>query len=341
MLAAGTSGSSAAGCVSDASVRVSAITAANRSVIPCGRSIGVILCANGAAVTEVSEFETTDGRNVSPAKEAGISAGDVIVGFDEKSVASVAQLNRAVECAEGRDVSAEIMRRNKKISLSVKAQRAKTDDKLHIGVWVKDAYSGIGTLTFYDPSTHRFAALGHGISDSASGELAAADGGSIFASAIVSVKKGARGEAGELKGVFGENGEKLGSITQNSECGIFGVYTADADAELGTPIPVAAKSEVRTGDAYILSEVEPNKIGRYKVEITRIMPGNGSVTKGMAIKICDEELAEKTGGIVRGMSGSPIIQDGKLIGAVTHVFLNNPMRGYGIFAENMLNAAED
>lgn len=335
LFAAGTAGTSPTVRGAAESVQTAAGAAMPRSVIPGGKSIGVILSTDGVTVASVAEFETEDGRTVSPAKEAGIAAGDFITELNGQRLKSVAELNKTVEKLQGEGISAEVVRRDKKINLLITPQKAKDDGKYRIGAWIKDAASGIGTLSFYDPQSHGFAALGHGICSTENGNLLSVDNGSILASTIVSVRRGEKGIPGELKGVFQENKEVLGSILKNSECGIYGRYYAEP--ENAEKVPIAAKGEVHTGAAQILADVEGSRVRSYGVEILRVMPDSRESSKSMVIKICDEELINKTGGIVQGMSGSPIIQDGKLIGAITHVFVNDPTRGYGIFAERMLD----
>lgn len=308
-----------------------------KTVIPSGRSIGVILDTDGVIVTELEAFDT-DGGRASPARDAGIAEGDIITEINGKRIKSTAEFEDTLKELGGEDISAEIMRKDKKMSLLIKPALSKNNKSCQIGAEVRDAATGIGTMTFYDPHEHTFAALGHGICSAESGETIPSSGGKILASDVVAVKKGERGSPGELKGVFGEDGEILGSISFNGECGIFGKYFADT--KIGTETEISPKSAVHTGKAYIRADVGDGSIGEYEVEITRVMTRSTAPSKGMIIKIRDERLIKKTGGIVRGMSGSPIIQDGKLIGAVTHVFVNDPTKGYGIFIENMLAETE-
>jgi stage IV sporulation protein B len=216
---------------------------------------------------------------------------------------------------------------------------SQSDGSFKIGAWVKDAASGIGTLTFYDPDSKSFAALGHGICDTETGELLTIGNGQILASSIVSIDKGEKGIPGELNGIFKDDSPILGEIKSNNNCGIFGTSESDL-LSTANRIPVAARDEVKPGSAYILANIEGNKIEKFNIEIIRIMPKAISSQKGMIIRITDEKLISKTGGIVQGMSGSPILQNGRIVGAVTHVFVNDPTRGYGIFIENMLAEAE-
>ena len=325
--------------VDDVSFSEKAVTtaaeSAGKSVIPGGKSIGVTLCTDGVMVVNVAELEAADGSRQSPAAAAGIKPGDLIKSFNGHPVCGVDDLTDAVSDSGGAKSSITLSRDGKAVETLIYPVASHDDGNLKIGVWVKDAASGIGTLTFYDPETHVFAALGHGICDSETGRVIPSSGGNILSSTIVSVKKGKRGAPGELKGVFTENRSVLGKIAKNNGCGIFGKASDDFSAG-GEPVPIASKSKVRTGAAYILANVEGNRVESYKIEILRVMPQASPNPKGMVLKITDSALLEKTGGIVQGMSGCPIIQDGKLVGAVTHVFVNDPTRGYGIFAEWML-----
>ncbi len=310
----------------------------SKTVIPSGRNIGVILNTDGVTVAELSEFDTADGKSASPSKNAGIAEGDMITEINGKRIKSTAEFDQALENLTCGDISAEITHCGKKTKLLISPERSKADQKYHIGMTVRDAATGIGTMTFYDPENHTFAALGHGICNAENGETIPSDGGIILASDVVAVKKGERGVPGELKGVFRKDGEALGNIIQNNDCGIFGEYTTFPKTCAETA--VSPKNEVHTGAAYIMADIGGGTVREYKAEITRVMPRSTAPSKGMTIKIRDDELIKKTGGIVRGMSGSPIIQDGKLVGAVTHVFVNDPTRGYGIFIENMLAETE-
>lgn len=310
-----------------------------KTVIPCGNCIGVTLCTDGVLVVNTAEVAAKDGSHTSPAEAAGIKPGDLIQSFDGKKISSVEDLDSAILKSGGQSSSITIKRKNKTIDTLLKPKMSQQDGVFRIGAWVKDSTSGIGTMTFYNPETKSFAALGHGICDPETGEILAIDKGNILSSTIVSVDKGKKGVPGELNGVFTENGAAIGKITANCDFGIFG--TLDTEFVLSNqPIPVANRQEVKAGDAYILSNVEGSKVEKFNIEISRLLPKSVSSQKSMIIKITDERLLSKTGGIVQGMSGSPIIQDGKLIGAVTHVFVNDPTRGYGLFIENMLAEAE-
>jgi len=304
-------------------------------VIPGGKSIGVTLKTDGVMVSGLAEITTEDGKKTSPAKDAGIKAGDIIKSFNDVEISDVYSLTDCISSSKGKTSSVIFMRSGKIIKSALIPQISKEDKKVKIGAWVKDAASGIGTMTFYNPENGSFAALGHGITDMDSGELISIESGEILSSTIVDVNKGEKGTPGELKGVFSEDSTPMGKITKNNEFGICGTVSPEFTLSKES-VSVAGKDEIKVGGAYILSNVEGNLIEKFDIEIVRILPAYTNSSKNMIIKITDPDLIEKTGGIVQGMSGSPIIQNEKLIGAVTHVFVNDPTRGYGVFIENML-----
>lgn len=311
----------------------------NTMVIPGGKSIGVTLSADGVMIINLAPIICNDGHEKSPAKDAGLKTGDIIKTFDGKEICDVSDLSQAILSSKGQRSSITVNRNNKTIKSMISPMPSKEDGVLKIGAWVKDAASGIGTLTFYNPETRFFAALGHGITDTESGNILAIDSGDILNSTIVSVDKSEKGAPGELKGVFSENDTSVGYITANTEQGICGIVSENFSIE-HEAVPLAAKQDITVGNAYILANIQGDKIEKFDIEISRILPEHDTSSKNMIIKITDKGLLEKTGGIVQGMSGSPILQNGKLVGAVTHVFVNDPTRGYGIFIENMLSEAE-
>ena len=311
------------------------VSAEEKTVIPGGKSIGVTLKADGVIVTEIAEITDKTGKIASPAKDAGIKVGDIIKGFNDAQINGVEDLISQIENTAENPVKISLVRNKKNISVLISPKCSKADGKMKIGAWVKDSASGIGTLTFYDPNTRFFAALGHGITDSDSGELISIEEGKILDSTIVSVEKSKKGTPGELKGIFSENESPIGSITANSKFGIKGEIIPDFSIA-SEAVEIASHSEITTGNAQIISNIEGKKTSVFDIEILRVLPQHSNSSKNMIIKITDKKLLDKTGGIVQGMSGSPIIQNGKLIGAVTHVFVNDPTRGYGIFIDNMM-----
>ncbi len=316
------------------------VFAVPESVLISGKGIGITLNSKGAMVTGTAEIETKGGKAESPAQRSGIKKGDIITKINKTKIKSVSDLYKALEEIEDNPVMIEVYRGEAKILLKVKPQKDK-DGKFRLGLWARDAAAGIGTLTFYEPETGSFGALGHGITESTTGGLIEVDGGEILPSTIVATQKGKKGEPGELQGIFGENDTPIGEVKANTHCGIFGTMKlSEAEEANAQSIKIGSRNDVRVGKAYILANVEGKSTGKYEIEICKIPAFTGDKTKGMVIKITDKNLLKKTGGIVRGMSGCPIVQSGRLVGAVTHVFVNDPTTGYGIFIEDMLEEME-
>lgn len=302
-----------------------------RSVYASGELIGLRLHNRGLIVTESSPIKNA-ANSVSPAEDAGIVPGDVILEINGTPV----RASEEVGALLSENTTLTLMRNNSIKKVTVNPVRDESDSCLKLGVWVRDSTAGVGTMTYFDPESSSYGALGHGISDSDTGVMFDVESGTIEKSRVVSVKKGERGAPGEICGSFSYEKNVTGTVYKNCESGIFGSVFPENNL-CGTLFPIGVMSQVETGDAYILSTVD-DTIKAYDISILRTMPF-GSAAKGLMIKITDPDLLEKTGGIVQGMSGSPIIQNGKLIGAVTHVLVNDPTRGYGIFIENMLKEA--
>ena len=307
-------------------------TIPKNSLVPCGNSIGVKIYAGGIVVVQKTPFENESGKAASPCEKLDIKSGDVIKQVNGKNVDNIYDFCEIVESCGGNSVNIQLVRNQKAYFQTVTPVIENSSGKYKVGLTVRDSIAGIGTLTYYCPANNTFGALGHGIEGD--GILFPAQSGSIENAKIINVVKGRRGSPGEMHGVFA-GGEILGDVSKNASCGIFG--TSDgAFCNMQNAIPIAVKSEVAEGAAYILSTVEDQNTQQYDIEIEKILPYGSGGSKAMVIHITDAALLAKTGGIVQGMSGSPIIQNGKLIGAVTHVFVNDPTRGYGIFIENML-----
>jgi len=232
------------------------------------------------------------------------------------------------------------MRGDKKVQMTARAAQCTADGSYKLGAWIRDSMAGIGTMTFYDPNTGLFGALGHGISDVDTAMLMPLQSGSIMYAEVTDVEKGAAGAPGELHGAF-KAGEDLGELYSNTKSGVFGELADTSLAGDIKPVEIASRNEVQVGKATILSNIAGNKVAEYEVEITRLYPENPNDTRNLMLKVTDQRLLTATGGIVQGMSGSPILQNGKLVGAVTHVLVNDPTQGYGILAENMLAQADD
>jgi len=314
--------------------RMSVNVIEDEMLIPGGESIGIKIHTDGLIVVRISSVQTDDGQNLTPAKEAGLKEADIIMKAGGEKVKNSEHFSSLINEKGAGGIELEIMRDNQPHTL--KLTPVLTGDGYKIGAWVRDSSAGIGTLTFVKPDTKVFASLGHGISDTDTSLLLDVGQGSITDCKIVSVKRGQKGTPGELRGIF--EGNDTGVISQNSSIGVYGVYD-DVKALDKTPRKIASRFETREGKATIICTVDTNGPTEYDIEIEKVMT-NSTDAKGMIVKVTDERLLEKTGGIVQGMSGSPILQNGKIVGAVTHVFVNDPTRGYGIFIENMLSEVE-
>lgn len=297
-----------------------------------GEPFGIRLYTDGLVVSQTSDIPT-DGGNKNPAAEAGICSGDIITTVEGKQLRTNEQLLDAVEASGGNPISITGCRNGKSYTTKITPVRDEQLKSYRIGLWVRDSCAGIGTITFTDKQTGTFAGLGHGISDSESGSIMPLAEGNIVFANISSVEKSIGGYPGSLFGYFSDS-RSIGTVTANDECGIYGKLNGNAFCN-GKDIPVAFRQEVVRGKAQICTTISGNTPKYYDVEIEDISYNNVNITKNMVIKITDEKLLSQTGGIVQGMSGSPIIQNGMLIGAVTHVFINDPTHGYAIFAENM------
>lgn len=294
-----------------------------------GELIGLRLHNKGLIVIDTTAIEGNE-KTFSPAEIAGIQKGDIILkinGYTPQSSEDVSHLIKSDK------VEITLSRNNQQFSVFVDPVTDKADGIPKIGVWVRDSTAGVGTMTYFAPETNVFGALGHSISDSDTGVMFDILKGTVEKSHVVSLKKGVKGTPGEICGGFSSN-EISGTVTKNCESGVFGILTNNSSIS-GTLYPAAPINQVQSGSAHILSNVDDG-IKKYAIEIIRTNPF-GSAAKGLVIKVTDKALIEKTGGIVQGMSGSPIIQNDKLVGAVTHVLINDPTRGYGIFIEKMLS----
>ena len=300
-----------------------------------GTPFGMKIYTKGVLVSDITEVITESGTK-NPAKKAGLRIGDYILSVDGKEVLTNEELGYIVENSKGEKMRLEVMRGNKKLWFSLSAVKSKDTGDYKIGVWVKDSSAGIGTLTFYSPSTNLLCGLGHGVCDDDSKKLLKINKGEIVSAQIISVEKGKMGTPGQLKGRF--NYETLGDICLNCEQGIYSDFSGNLKFTNLTEI--ALKQEIKEGEAEIFCTVNGDAPQYYSCNIEIRNSNYNSATQNMLITVTDKALLEKTGGIVQGMSGSPILQNGKLIGAVTHVLIDEPTKGYGIFAENMLETAQ-
>ncbi len=294
-------------------------------LVPGGQVIGLEV---QNSTVSVAAFDEALGDS---AKAAGLRVGDRLTKVDSTPVQSVEDVRSALDSADGA-VRVEVLRDTKTHSLTLTPKI--TRDGPRLGVFLKQGITGIGTVTWYDPDSGTFGALGHGVNDSA-GELAKMEKGNVYNAAVRSVKKGQVGEPGQLVGALDGNAP-IGTLSKNTRQGVFGTVSAPW---IGEPLPVAETDEISTGDATILSTIKDQQVQEYSVEILKIYPSSRGGGRNLLLRVTDPALLAATGGIVQGMSGSPILQNGRIVGAVTHVLVNDPTTGYGIFIENMLDAA--
>lgn len=314
-----------------------------RVLVPGGQSVGIRMNVKGVLVVGLEEIETEE-EVVSPGYNAGLQTGDMILSINDIPVyyaSDVAELvNSEKTLLSGSKLKLRVQRKDDQMDIYVTPVRDIETGEIKIGVWVKEKIAGIGTLTFFDPQTNMFASLGHGIYENQTGTLLEAGEGQLLRTEVRSIKEGEAGNPGEIRGIFYENDQPVGTVLSNS---VFGIYSrADdfRDFELAQPMVMGRQDQVETGDAYILTTIDGDKVQRFDIRITKINRQNEPAPKGMEIEVTDEDLLDYSGGIVQGMSGSPIIQNNRIVGAVTHVLVNNPTKGYGIFAEWMVEECE-
>lgn len=309
---------------------------AERVLVPGGQSVGVKMDVRGVLIVGLEEIEGADGEKINPGLLSGLQIGDVILEINGTEVYRADEVQELVN-EIGDTVRLKVKRNNEMLSIDIDPVRAEEDGLYKLGVWVKDKTAGIGTLTYYDPSNSTFGALGHGIVDPETNSILSVETGQLLESQVQEIEEGKSGEPGEIRGIFYHANDPLGSLERNSQFGVFGIaYHPIENPLYTTPIAIGTKDQVELGKAYILSTLESNEIRRFEIEIEEIEDQDEAADKGMIIRVTDETLLEESGGIVQGMSGSPIIQNDRIIGAVTHVFVNDPQRGYGIFIEWML-----
>lgn len=310
-------------------------------VIPGGQSIGVKLNTLGVLVVGHHLVTTNEGK-VSPGELAGIQVGDIITEINGQKIEKMSDVAPFVQEAGQTNKPLKLMvaRENGKIETELMPQKEKGDENYKLGLYIRDSAAGIGTMTFYHPESKKYGALGHVISDMDTKKPIVVDDGQIVRSTVTSIEKGSNGNPGEKLARFSSDKEIIGNIKRNSPYGIFGELNRDIqNGIMDEPLPIALSHQVKEGSAQILTVVENDEVKLFDIEIVSTIPQKFPATKGMVIKITDPELLGKTGGIVQGMSGSPIIQNGKVVGAVTHVFVNDPTSGYGVHIEWMLNEA--
>ena len=307
-----------------------------RKVVPVGRAVGIKLFSDGVLVVGFSQIPAAGG-NVAPARECGLKEGDIITHINASEVDTIEEVQAQISAVGGEEMSIRAIRDGKQVQMTAQAVKCATDGNYKLGAWLRDSMAGIGTVTWYDPGTGAFGALGHGINDVDTAQLMPMESGGVLSASVDGVKKGKRGEPGELHGTFALERD-IGALTANTSSGIFGTLS-EADLIQMAPVEVATAEQVKPGKAVIYSNISGNEVREYEVEITKLYP-NADDGRDMMLKVTDPALLSATGGIVQGMSGSPILQDGRLVGAVTHVLVGDPTQGYGILAQRMLKVAE-
>lgn len=310
-------------------------------VYPGGQSIGVKLRTAGVLV--VGHHLVDSGKEkVSPGEKADLHVGDMIIKMNDLYVNDMNDVKKLVNEAgeKGQPIQMLVVRGNEKLTKTLTPVKDAKDNEYRIGVYIRDSAAGVGTLTFYEPKSRIYGALGHVISDIDTGQAIVVGDGQIVQASVTSIQKGESGNPGEKFARFYKENETMGTIVRNTPFGIFGKMKNMPKQNLyPKPIPIALAEQVEEGPAKILTVVDGQKVEQFDVEIVNVVKQHYPATKGMIVKITDKRLLEKTGGIVQGMSGSPIIQNGKLVGAITHVFVNDPTSGYGCFVEWMLQDA--
>ena len=305
-------------------------------VKPVGQVAGIKLYTSGVLVVGMSEVKGIDNTKYKPYENSGLQEGDTIVQIENKAITDTKELINIVNSSKGKELKIKYVRNDNTLECSiVPAKTSETEYKL--GLWVRDSAAGIGTMTYIEPSTNDFAALGHGITDIDTGNILNISNGQFITTKVLSMIKGINGNPGKIQGSINEQAE-IGTINKNSIFGIYGKVNDITKVKMisNKSIDVALRNEIKLGDAKILCSLDGELAKEYKIQIDKIYLNNDYDNKSMLIKVTDEELIEKTGGIIQGMSGSPVIQNGKFVGAVTNVLINDPTRGYVVFGDLMV-----
>ncbi len=311
------------------------------TVIPVGNVAGVKLYTSGVLVVGMSEIEGEDNKIYKPYENTGIEEGDTIIKINDNEVSSTDDLIEKVNMSNGKEIEIEYIHDEETKECSITPVKTSSEE-YKLGLWVRDSAAGVGTVTFYEPSTKQFGALGHGITDIDTGDLINISSGQFVTARILDIKRGEDGNPGKIQGTVEEQ-QTIGEITKNTEFGIYGQIEDLSSLNIDTSkeMEVALRDEIELGKATILCSLDNQTVGEYEIEITKIYKENNYNNKSMEIKVTDEALIEKTGGIIQGMSGSPIIQNGKFVGAVTHVLVNSSTEGYAIFGDLMLKQSKE
>jgi len=305
-----------------------------KELVPVGKTVGINISCEGVMVVSLNAVETAAG-NVSPAKDAGMLPGDIITHVGADEVETLNDFRTAVDKTEGDAMTIRFTRGDNEMQVTLQPVKNENGHP-ELGIWLRDGLAGIGTVTFYDPQSGKFGALGHSVTDVETGSVVPLESGTIMPAKISSIIKGASGSPGELQGEF-DFDKSLGAITENTSAGIFGKLEDASFTDGGKAYPVGSEDDLKLGPATILADINGEGAKEYAVEISRIFTGGDN--RKMMVTVTDETLLEATGGIVQGMSGSPIIQNDKIVGAVTHVLIDNPQKGYGISISRMLETA--
>ncbi len=311
------------------------------TVIPVGSIAGVKLYTSGVLVVGMSEIEGVDHKTYKPYENTGIKEGDTITQINEVTIHSTEELKKTVNQAQGKTVKVQYRQGEQTKECSIEPVETMSHD-YKLGLWVRDSAAGVGTVTFYEPTTKTFGALGHGITDIDTQELINIASGEFVTTRVLNMTKGESGSPGKIQGTV-ENQQNIGRIYKNSKFGIYGNVEnlASLNIDMSKEMEVALRDEIQLGKATILCSLDKEKVEEYEIEIQKIYQENNYDNKSMQIKVTDKRLLEKTGGIIQGMSGSPIIQNNKWIGAITHVLVNNPQEGYAVFGDIMIKQAKE
>lgn len=308
-----------------------------KMVVPGGVPFGIKMRTAGVIIVGMTDIQNGT-ENLNPAKDAGLKMGDVILSIDDVPIAKNNDVAERISQSQGNEIKVHFMRDGEDMEVYLQPVRSDFEEDYRAGMWVRDTSAGIGTLTYYKPDSMAFAGLGHAICDVDTGRVMPLSKGEIVNVHISGANAGYSGKPGELKGSF-VGLDPIGYLAENCEKGIYGVL--EKPISFHDPVPIAMKQEIQTGPATILTTISGSQPQSFDIVIEKVSYADNYSVKNMVIKVVDPKLLATTGGIVQGMSGSPILQDGKLVGAVTHVFVNDPTRGYGIFAENMEEQIEN
>lgn len=309
----------------------------NTEVIPIGKIIGLKLYTNGVLIVGMSEIEDINHKKERPFENLDIQEGDTILKVNDLEIQTIENLQKEINASGGENINLTLLKENGSIATSNIKPVQVSSKEYKLGLWVKDAATGVGTLTYYEPTTKLFAALGHGITDNDTDSLINIESGNVVTSRVISIQKGEQGKPGEIRGSI-INQPTIGTVYKNTDFGIYGELTnlSNLNIDYNKKIQIALRNEIKIGNAKMLCSVDGKETKEYDIKIEKIYGSNNTNNKSMMIEVTDEELIEKTGGIIRGLSGAPIIQNGKFVGAVTNVLVNSPTKGYAIFADMMI-----